>query len=230
MRPSRSDSIKTQATIISTAEHLFAERSIDGVSLSEINRAAGQRNKSALHYHFGDRMGLIVAMLEKHRGPLDDWRNERLDQLEPVAEASLRELVDVIVRPLARKLDDPDGGVEYIRISDQLSSNPRNPAAQWIIDNPQSFVARIEGPVAEHLSHLPAELAARRGALVYTILVHSLAARSYEEQGRKVGEQERELVIEDLIDVLVGMLTAPTSPTTQELLDSARSSTGALVS
>ena len=47
MPPQRSDSLRTQAVLISTAERLFAERGLEAVSLSEINRDAGQRNKSA---------------------------------------------------------------------------------------------------------------------------------------------------------------------------------------
>ena len=65
MPPQRSDSLRTQAVLISTAERLFAERGLEAVSLSEINRDAGQRNKSALHYHFGSRDGLLKALLEK---------------------------------------------------------------------------------------------------------------------------------------------------------------------
>ena len=58
-------------------------------------------------------MGLIVAMLEKHRGPLDEWRNARLDELGSLDDTPLRDLIDVIVRPLAAKLDDTD---EWIQV------------------------------------------------------------------------------------------------------------------
>ena len=50
--------------LIETAERLFAEKGIDNVSLREINRAAGQKNVAALHYHFGTRESLLEALFE----------------------------------------------------------------------------------------------------------------------------------------------------------------------
>ncbi len=40
--------------IIRAAERLFAAQGIDGVSLREINRSAGQSNTGAVQHHFGD--------------------------------------------------------------------------------------------------------------------------------------------------------------------------------
>src|SRR4051812_28313331 len=106
MPPQRSDSLRTQAVLISTAERLFAERGLEGVSLSEINRVAGQRNKSALHYHFGSRDGLLKALLEKHRFKLDKERTKLLETMPPPGQLTLHDAVSVMVRPLAAKLDD----------------------------------------------------------------------------------------------------------------------------
>lgn len=54
----------TKYTIIRTALHLFAERGLDGVSLSELRSASGQNNRSAIHYHFGNKDGLLDAVTE----------------------------------------------------------------------------------------------------------------------------------------------------------------------
>ena len=48
---------------IDAAEALFAERGLDGVTTREILDAAGQKNQSALQYHFGSREGLILALV-----------------------------------------------------------------------------------------------------------------------------------------------------------------------
>ena len=53
----------TRARIVAACERLFAERGIERVSLNEIVAAAGQRNASAIHYHFGDREGLMERVL-----------------------------------------------------------------------------------------------------------------------------------------------------------------------
>ena len=55
----RQSSDDTRERLIDAAESLFAEHGIGGVSLREINRAAGARNAVAVQYHFGDREGII---------------------------------------------------------------------------------------------------------------------------------------------------------------------------
>ena len=54
----------TREQLIAAAETLFAERGIEGVSLREINAAAGQRNASSIQYHFGNRDGLLAAVID----------------------------------------------------------------------------------------------------------------------------------------------------------------------
>ena len=80
----------TREKLIAAAEQLFAERSIDGVSLRQINSAAGQRNSTALQYHFGGRSGLIRAVLDKHRGGDRDPAPPLLDEYEATADGDLR--------------------------------------------------------------------------------------------------------------------------------------------
>ena len=79
----------TRGVLVATAEQLFAERGLEGVSLREINAAAGQRNSSALQYHFGDRGGLIRAVLAKHQPEVESRRHALLDEYEARAGPSL---------------------------------------------------------------------------------------------------------------------------------------------
>ena len=59
-------SLETRARLIAVAERLLAARSIEGVSLNEISKAAGQRNSNVCQYHFGNKQGLLQAILDKH--------------------------------------------------------------------------------------------------------------------------------------------------------------------
>src|SRR5262249_2581823 len=68
--------------LLRAGERLFAERGIDGVTVREINQLAGQRNSSALHYHFGSREGLLNEIRHQHRGPIEERRVAMLDALE----------------------------------------------------------------------------------------------------------------------------------------------------
>ena len=61
-----SRSARTRRRFIEAAQRLFAERSIDSVSVNEITLAAGQKNRNALRYHFGNREGLVQAIIDQH--------------------------------------------------------------------------------------------------------------------------------------------------------------------
>ncbi|MCY1296682.1 Bacterial regulatory protein, tetR family [compost metagenome] len=51
--------------MLDVAEVLFAERGIEAVSLREIVSESGQRNSSAVKYHFGTREDLILAVIAR---------------------------------------------------------------------------------------------------------------------------------------------------------------------
>ena len=110
----------TKQRIVSAAEQLFATRGIEGVSLREINAAAGQRNSTALQYHFVDRAGLVRAVLAKHHVEIEALRHDMLDVYEEVGHGDLRSLAGALVRPSATKLSDPDGGRAYLCIHAQV--------------------------------------------------------------------------------------------------------------
>jgi AcrR family transcriptional regulator len=114
-----SPAIDVRAQLISAAEDLFASCGIRGVSLREINRRARQGNVSALQYHFGDRDGLLQAVLEKHRRVTEPQRHVLLDRYEASAIDDLRQLAATLVLPLASKLGDPNGGREYLQIASE---------------------------------------------------------------------------------------------------------------
>jgi AcrR family transcriptional regulator len=122
--PRPSGAAATRARLIRAAETLFAARGIDGASLREINRKAGQSNTGAVQYHFGDRRGLLLAVIEKHWSENEPRRHALLDQYEETGEHDLRALAAALVLPLAAKLADPDGGRAYLRISAEFYSRP----------------------------------------------------------------------------------------------------------
>ena len=65
------DGSATRERLVDAAEHVFASLGIEDANLREINRAAGQSNNSALHYHFGSREALLQAVVRRHRDAID---------------------------------------------------------------------------------------------------------------------------------------------------------------
>src|SRR5215510_3451507 len=136
------DTAPTADRLISAAEQLFAQHGIDGISLREINRAAGARNGSALQYHFRDRNGLLKAVMAKHHRDVEARRHAMLDAYEADGRPDLRALAGALVRPLAAKLGDPDGGAEYLQIHADVINRPRPMIDPAALDDPTSSMYR----------------------------------------------------------------------------------------
>lgn len=72
----------TREKLILVAIKMFAEQGFSGVSMRNINTAAGTRNSSAVHYHFGSKMGIIEAVMEKLNEQLRPIFDQVTDALE----------------------------------------------------------------------------------------------------------------------------------------------------
>ncbi|MDI2125330.1 TetR/AcrR family transcriptional regulator [Yinghuangia seranimata] len=99
----------TRARLLAEAERLFLAQGYEKVSVRAVNAAAGM-NPAAVHYHFGSKEALVVALLQQRLGPL--WA-DRLDALTARRAAGwtpgVAELADIIVRPLDALARTDDG-------------------------------------------------------------------------------------------------------------------------
>ena len=89
----------TRDQLLDAAEELFIEEGLNGASLRAIGRRAGQRNASALQYHFENRDGLILALLGRRMTQLEELRREIVSaELGDNPEPSVRQCLAVLVR------------------------------------------------------------------------------------------------------------------------------------
>ncbi len=219
-RPARPrDAAQTKLALLRAAEKLFSERGVDAVSMREVSVAAGLRNNSAVLYHFKSREGLIDAVLERHADPIQARYVAQLELLERQGPVSLRTLLDVLIRPLLAKLDDPDGGFEFVSISAQLTVNPSLPLFTRAIASTSPGAVRMMEAMTP-LVQVPPELLMLRTDRFSSVLYSSLVAYARE---RDPDPRRRELFLSDLIDTLSSIYTAPASAQTQALLDETRS-------
>jgi AcrR family transcriptional regulator len=112
------DAGATRELLVEHGRALFARSGVFTTPLKRVVEAAGQRNTSALHYHFGGREGLLAAIIEVHNADIEARRKDMLDSLG--AEPSLRDLVETVVAPQALLLDDR-AGRQFLAIVSQLS-------------------------------------------------------------------------------------------------------------
>ncbi|QIB64617.1 TetR/AcrR family transcriptional regulator [Kineobactrum salinum] len=104
--------------LILAAIRLFANHGVESVSLRMINREAGSRNNSALHYHFGSKLGLIEAVDDFIQTHFDKVREDQLCALERRAACetiTVREAMDVLVQAYVDIIEGYDWGYDAVR-------------------------------------------------------------------------------------------------------------------
>jgi len=216
----RKDSQITRQKIIATAERLFAERGVDAVSLNEITREAGQKNKSALSYHFGNKESLLLAIIEKHEVSILDQRNAYLDDLVHRKALSVESVVRAFVYPLAAKLDDPDGGKYYLSILAQLASCP----GMKLYSLRPDYITRDERVMQLFLTlvpNTPKELRLPRLLQTSSLLFHSLSYLSSIVDKRKNSRRLCQVFTDNLVDAIVAIVAVEPSKTTRLALSEA---------
>lgn len=201
----------TRLALIRAAEKLFAERGFDAVSLREVSVAAGQANNSAVSYHFGNREGLIDAILERHSTPIQDRYVAQLDALELHGALSLRTAVEIMVLPIIAKLDDPDGGWAYISICAQLSVNPNLSLVERPVGRSPQILRLMK--VMWGFTKAPPEIALFRQARMANTLYAAIVSWYRLVQTGNVGVS-REVFEQDLIDAIVEIACREASPET----------------
>jgi len=200
----------TREKLLDAAEGLFAARGLS-VSLEEISSAAGQRNNTAVQYHFTNKAGLLRAILDRQR-PIGTARRDELLTRARADKSDLRLLASVIVLPTAEYLDRAEQGRSFLRVLAAIvtdSSRSETEIADLLVDPAHSAVAE--------------ELAARSGIApdvalqrVYTLsaaMLHLCADRARYPAGSagdSLGVPHADFV-DDLLDLCTGALGAPSS-------------------
>ncbi len=214
----RTDTKATRKKIIAAAEKLFAERGIDAVSLNEINTASGQKNKSGLHYHFGNKAGLIQAIIDKHVPSIIEHRQQLLDDLINSGDTSMQGLVTALVLPVAEKLCDPDGGISYIRMNAQLVDSAEFGLSDLQKDYAEAEQESLITILTGAMPDMPEPLIKMRLLIVNGVLFHSLANYSrLIELDANTGSIEMQNIMAftyNLVDSIAAILSAQPSKLT----------------
>lgn len=194
----------TRVLLIEVAERLFATRGLEGVTIAQIQLAAGQSNSSVIGYHFGSRDGLIQAILEHRQPGLAAQRERLLAELLPEGgELDVRGAVWLMVRPFATSIREGEMFVPFLaRLSDDPEQRQRlgkaGPSGISSLDGVEQYVESA-------LSDLPDRVRRGRVFMLYNSVLNLLGerARSFHD----VTEAQLEIYI----DGWVGLLEAPVS-------------------
>lgn len=195
----------TKQQLIDAAERLFAEQGVDNVSSVDIVRAAKQKNRSALQYHFGDKVAVIHAVLDKHSLGIAEARKIMLDQLEQDDKINLHGVINALVKPVAAKLNDRDGGHRFLKINSQLMANEAYAQLRRERSLAMPQVSRFQELLQRLLPTFDSVDLNARMLLIDCLLFHGLSTylpmMQTLEQGR---------FVENLCQSIVGILTCAT--------------------
>jgi AcrR family transcriptional regulator len=205
--------MSTRERLLATAEELYGGQGIDAVSLREIQRASGVKNVNALQYHFGDRAGLLTALLEKHSYDVELRRHALLDRYEAAGEQDLRALAEALVQPLAAKLAESTGGSAYLCIYAELLNRRQPIFPPEELEDRGDSIARWRQLVDPFLDPTAAQL--HRRLVVIRFVIGELARRA-----ATAPHTDDRVFISQLIDLVCAMLTAAASPETRRLVKS----------
>ncbi|WP_369634126.1 TetR family transcriptional regulator [Nocardia sp. JMUB6875] len=192
--------------IILAAERLIAERG-QTVPLRDIAAAAEQRNNSAIQYHFGNRDGLILAVVEYRLATLEVRRLELLAEQAGAGATGVHDLLEALVIPML-ELSDRHGIHYYARFLEQIHTHPAVNDAANLDSARRTSVRVIMRQLERELTELPKRLRLRRLRALPTVLFALLADHERAVEAGRVTAGDV-AAWGEIVDMLAGVLTAP---------------------
>lgn len=203
---------KTKDLLIDAAERLFGEHGIKGVSLRQINTEAGQRNASAVHYHFGTKEELVRAIFLKRLPIAGRIREQMLDAAEQAPEADRPALlVRALVMPLAANMLDLNLSEDFIRLLVQVRMDLTLDWAEIESTSHAASLERLYDAVAAMMPEEDARSMRRRMAVLHSMTINGVSdIATYRERQRKAGKEvDVVLALENLMAMTTAALCAP---------------------
>lgn len=197
--------------MIEIAERMINERGLDNASMRDVASAAGQRNNSAVQYHFGSREGLITAVLQHRIKAIDAERHIRLQEADQTGLGSdVPTLLRVLFEPIVDLIRHSPRPTHYGRFLAKIGPliGPTIPEITEVRATSDSVVFRL----IEVLDQMPKRTAFERIDLAMQMFIGALAVHEDREQSDKpVQLADFERTVAHLYDMALAALLAPES-------------------
>jgi len=164
--------------LLTAALKAFAEFGMNGVSLRTITAQAGQLNQSAVRYHFGDKEGLVAAVLADVMAKLAPFQSESLARLQaqPAAHAwTPRELTQLMCQPFLQLFLDGPLGLQRIRFLSRLTWQAGGKGQALLVAAVQPYFIQFTEALMRLSPDKPAAAVALHTYLTVNTLIHGLA-------------------------------------------------------
>jgi AcrR family transcriptional regulator len=207
------DASATRDRLLDAATRAFAEHGVHNASLIEITRQAGQRNRSALSYHFGSRDGVLCAVLDRSVPFLAQREGELLAVAAKQPSTHVRSVVEAIVRPAAELAErDWRGRACLLIIAELAEEDPHtfSPELAAVLDRTGGY--DVYALLADRMADVSPDVRIERFSLITTFVLRSIAnrARAVGTRGRKGRPQlEYETFVGNLVAMAAAGMAAP---------------------
>jgi len=202
------------------AEKLIAAKGVENISIREIVTNAGQKNESALQYHFKNLSGLLKAIHEERSAQVQAERASMLTTLkENTPSPSLREVCSLMVGPTFTLARNDVSFRRYVKaFGHQLAISEVSPLKM-------ATQGGAGGSSGHQLSQLLRDTLPQCDDETYRRRLEAaitLCSASMYQQATKTNAfrgQQSDLFLNHLLDALVGLLSAPVSSETLSLTE-----------
>jgi AcrR family transcriptional regulator len=187
---------RSKDALLDAAERLIAERGFE-VPLRDIAQAAGQRNNSAVNYHFRTRQDLLDAVVARRLLPMERERERMLGELHADEAGDVHALMRILVLPLLRL-----EATHYARFLQVVATRLRTEPH----DSAETAWPRVLDALSHAVPVTDRRIRRRRVAAVATAMFALAAEHERTAQGGTRADDQ-----EEIVHMLAAMLTA-TSP------------------
>jgi AcrR family transcriptional regulator len=182
---------RSKDALLDAAERLIAERGFE-VPLRDIAHAAGQRNNSAVNYHFRSRQDLLDAVVARRLLPMELERERMLADLDDGAD--VHALMRILVLPLVHL-----ESTHYARFLQVVASRLRTEP----MDAAETAWPRVLDALSHAVPFADRRARHRRVAAVATAMFALVAEHERLAEAGGDGDDT-----EEIVHMLAAMLTA----------------------
>ncbi|RJF87759.1 TetR/AcrR family transcriptional regulator [Oleomonas cavernae] len=211
----------TRDLIKRTALVLFARDGLEGVSIRDIVRAAGQKNTGSVHYYFASKEALARELAGEIAQIIDTHRHRRIDAMEAAGgPRAVRDVLDILIRLPHEEPGDLGFDTDMAAFVDMMMAKHPDLIFEGIHVELGLATRRCLAHLRHMLPALPSPLMEQRFRFAILYAFSILSSR------RSVGQRPdlwpprwtEEVARQNLLDTLEGLLRQPASPETMAAL------------
>ena len=204
MQPAPHSVDDTRQRLVAAALTEFARKGVEATSIRALNRAAQARHQSAVYYHFGDKWGLVEAVLDFAVTGMLAQQREALSQLAEQSAIPVARIVQALVEPSLKMAASAQGRERLLfvaRLSDEMGDRGQRLVAARV----RPVAALAEQLLQRALPQLTQRALSIKLRYAYNVLLHTLADRGMQQHWELGAVSNTELVAQ-LQDFLEGGL------------------------